>query len=447
MNSIRVKNFKSVIDSGKFQLRPLTLLAGINSSGKTSLLQALLLLKQSINAGSKILLTNGPYLTSNEPLELVRGKKRNNTINISLTLDADSFLNPRVYEQFINEENHGLASVELQIDVVANGTTVLHNLSCLFRYKQTEETASVLVKRKKTGLYTISFSSPQMVGLDDDEKIKKMDNCALTFHSFLPIFAEWERNGKPDTRALYVMKNLESDLDKFFSSLFYMGPQRVKPVLARGYSQTTFADVGIDGQYTRFLYEENKNKEISGYEKGETLQILCNRWICQKMELARSIDVQRDSNKLYRTIITNNDGLSVDLCQMGFGLSQILPIVVQGFLLHAGDTLIVEDPDVHMHPRIQALLVDFFIDLLKHGRNIVIETHSDHIVTRLRRRISDGTISKDEVNLSFVENEQEGSVYRFIDLEEDGSFADSLPKGFLDVQEEDFMAIIDQRNH
>ena len=189
MNSIRVKNFKSVIDSGKFQLRPLTLLAGINSSGKTSLLQALLLLKQSINAGSKILLTNGPYLTSNEPLELVRGKKRNNTINISLTLDADSFLNPRVYEQFINEENHGLASVELQIDVVANGTTVLHNLSCLFRYKQTEETASVLVKRKKTGLYTISFSSPQMVGLDDDEKIKKMDNCALTFHSFLPIFA------------------------------------------------------------------------------------------------------------------------------------------------------------------------------------------------------------------------------------------------------------------
>ena len=97
MNSIRVKNFKSVIDSGKFQLRPLTLLAGINSSGKTSLLQALLLLKQSINAGSKILLTNGPYLTSNEPLELVRGKKRNNTINISLTLDADSFLNPRVY--------------------------------------------------------------------------------------------------------------------------------------------------------------------------------------------------------------------------------------------------------------------------------------------------------------------------------------------------------------
>ena len=163
------------------------------------------------------------------------------------------------------------------------------------------------------------------------------------------------------------------------------------------------------------------------------------------MGLARNMDVQRDVNKLYRTIITNNDGLAVDLCQMGFGLSQILPIIVQGLLLNRGETLIVEDPDVHMHPLVQALLVDFFIDLVEHGRRVIVETHSDHLVTRLRRRLAENMISKDIVNLSFVVNEGRGSEYRFINMKQDGSFVDRLPKGFLDSQENDFMEMIASR--
>jgi len=90
-------------------------------------------------------------------------------------------------------------------------------------------------------------------------------------------------------------------------------------------------------------------------------------------------------------------------------------------------------------------LVDFFIDLVKHGRKVIVETHSDHLVTRLRRRIADGTISKEEVNLSFVEHNGEGSEYRFIEMKQDGSFVERLPKGFLDSQENDFMEMIASR--
>ena len=87
MNSIRVKNFKSVVDSKTFELRPLTVLAGVNSSGKSSLLQALLLLKQTMDSGSlEVLKTTGPYVVANEPLDLARGKKRSNTIGISLNI-------------------------------------------------------------------------------------------------------------------------------------------------------------------------------------------------------------------------------------------------------------------------------------------------------------------------------------------------------------------------
>ena len=449
MNSISVRNFKSVIDSGTFELRPLTVLAGVNSSGKSSLLQAMLLLKQTLEAGSKDTLKTigGPYVVANEPLDLAYGKKRSNVISITLTIDAEEFEDQSDYTRYVDVMDARLSNIELQVDVVATGKSILNGLTCTINYNGDVAPATIQLRRlqKSGNFYAIKFSSPLMVGYGDNERLKNIDSCTLSFHSFLPIFAEWTRKGQADIRPIVVLKTLEADLTCYLKKYCYIGPQREKPDLARSYDSTTFKNVGVDGHNTRFLYEANKNVKIDGYGDGETLQTLCNTWVCDKMGLARNMDVQRDSNKLYRTIITNNEGLSVDLCQMGFGLSQILPIVVQGLLLHKGETLIVEDPDVHMHPKVQALLVDFFIDLMKHGRKVVIETHSDHIVTRLRRRIADGTVLKEDVNLSFVENSENGSEYRFIDMESDGSFLNELPKGFLDSQENDFMAIIAQR--
>lgn len=448
MNSISVRNLKSVADSGAFELRPLTVLAGINSSGKSTLLQALLLLKQTIDAGSKdVLKITGPYVVANEPLDLARSKKRSNVIGVSLSIDAKEFIDETEYTRYAKEENARLKNVEIHIEVVANGKSILNSLICTINYTNGIEPATIQIKRnqKVADLYLIRFSSPLMLGFGNNERLENMTGCTLSFHSFLPIFAEWTRKGQPDIRSIAVLKTLEIDLLRYLKSFCYIGPQREKPDLALSYDSTTFENVGVDGHNTRFLYEAKKNMPMDGYDSGETLHTMCKFWVCDKMGLARNMDVQRDTNKLYRTIITNNDGLNVDLCQMGFGLSQILPIVVQGLLLHKGETLIVEDPDVHMHPQVQAILVDFFIDLVKHGRRVVVETHSDHIVTRLRRRIADETISKESVNLSFVENGENGSEYRFIDMESDGSFTNTLPKGFLDSQENDFMEIIAQR--
>ena len=448
MNSIKVTNFKSIHDSGTFELRPLTVLAGINSSGKSSLLQALLLLKQTMAAGTTDRLKiTGPYVVANLASDLVRNKKKGGAIGITLTISAKDLENGKEYAVFAPEPDLRMKELEVQVAISVNGKTELKSLECNIRYYDSDKEAYIKVKRnsKQDNLFTIRFTSPLMVGLDDSEKIRKMDDCTLDFHSFIPVFAEWKRQDRQETRTLAIMKIVERDLYIHLKSHCYLGPQRVRPELARSYDSIGFENVGIDGENTRFIYEQNKNVQMPGYGKGETLQVLCNNWICQKMGLARSMDVQRDANKLFRTIITNNDGLAVDLCQMGFGLSQILPIVVQGLMLYEDWTLIVEDPDVHMHPKVQALLVDFFIDLVKHGRRVIIETHSDHIVTRLRRRIADGTISTGDVNLSFVENSEEGSHYRFIDMEKDGSFVNELPEGFLDVLENDFMAIIAQR--
>ena len=273
-----------------------------------------------------------------------------------------------------------------------------------------------------------------------------MDKCKLTFRDFIPIFAEGEAGGGNVVRSLIVMKVLYSIIESVMENIHYVGAQRIKPKLAQSYSNTDFREVGTDGQMTRFLLNERKNAHVAGYDDNVGgLAALCKKWICDKMHLAKDIDVVKDSNKLYRTLITNNDGLQVDLCQMGFGLSQILPFVVQGFLTPVGGTLIVEDPDVHMHPKVQADVVDFFIDLMQHGRNVLIETHSDHIVTRLRRRITDETLTTDKVNIIFVENGKDGSSYPSIGISENGAFTSELPKDFLDTQNNDNKEILRER--
>ena len=148
MNSIRVKNFKSVVDSKTFELRPLTVLAGVNSSGKSSLLQALLLLKQTMDSGSlEVLKTTGPYVVANEPLDLARGKKRSNTIGISLNIDVSEFIDKSDYTRFANVNGASLKSVDLQIDVTANGKTVLNNLVCTINYGNGVESAFIQIKR------------------------------------------------------------------------------------------------------------------------------------------------------------------------------------------------------------------------------------------------------------------------------------------------------------
>ena len=419
MIKLTIENFKSIGCVTDFELRPMTVLAGINSSGKSSLLQALLLLKQSMESDTKDLLRlNGPYVEATSLTDLVRMKKRGGQIKMAMTIDGREI--PSSYRNVdFSPNGKALVAVSFELVFSANGQNHLESLNSTWKFEGTEEEVMFMAKRSK---------------------------ALGTFKDYIPIFAEGEAGGGNVVRSLIVMKVLHSIIESVMENIHYVGAQRIKPKLAQSYSNTYFRDVGTDGQMTRFLLNERKNAHVAGYDDNVGgLAALCKKWICDKMHLAKDIDVVKDSNKLYRTLITNNDGLQVDLCQMGFGLSQILPFVVQGFLTPVGGTLIVEDPDVHMHPKVQADIVDFFIDLMQHGRNVLIETHSDHIVTRLRRRITDESLTTDKVNVVFVENGKDGSSYPSIGISENGAFTSELPKDFLDTQTNDNKEILRER--
>lgn len=445
---ISISNFKSISKVQDFELKPMTLLAGVNSSGKTSLLQALLLLKQTFEGDSGSLLDiDGEYVKANELKDLIHQKDKSRRLQLGLEFEADEIINKDEYSVY-DDAGRAISSISFYLIFSVNGSIHLDNLILYLWYEDGEDNGNFQIiasQRKKS--FSITVTNPSMVspGVKPNRKGAYTDYMLSFKNGFLPLFAE-KTNAQGDTEvaSLIIMKTLKTTLEHFFEKIYYVGPQRVKPVLSRSYDKMSFDKVGIDGEYTRFLLNEHKKDIVEGYNK-ELIEVV-RLWIVDKMHLASDIIVSKDTNKRYRTTIKNDAGVNVDLCHMGFGLSQILPVVVQGLLVPVGGTLIVEDPDVHMHPNVQAMMVNFFSDLIRHGRRVIVETHSDHIVTRLRLLIAQGDIlNKEEVNVCFVTNSEGHSEYMSLPLTEGGLFFGQLPEGFLDSQDRDFQDMIRAR--
>jgi predicted ATPase len=137
-----------------------------------------------------------------------------------------------------------------------------------------------------------------------------------------------------------------------------------------------------------------------------------------------------------------NDSLH-DLTHVGVGVSQVLPILVLSLLAARDSTLIFEQPELHLHPRVQTRLAEFFVSMTNLGKQCVVETHSEYLINRLRylSALTQGRSIADKVVIYFVENENGRSRYRPIRINEFGVIPD-WPKGFFDENEENSAALL-----
>ena len=436
---LTVSGFKSISRVERFSFRKLTLLAGVNSSGKSSLIQALLLLKQTFESNSIEVINHfGDFVKANEPIDLIYNKDKNRKLHYVLSLDKSEISNADSYCQYL-PEGEMLHTLDIILDFSVNKNFKLDSLQLDLWYGEEGERKELFcVKGTSKGkTYSIGVSNVSMVNQNGVTNKNNIAGYTLSYkYGFLPFYGE----RRAEFTSLTIIKDLSETLADFFKNIYYIGPQRVKPVLARSYDKLEYDNVGIDGEYTRFLINEQKNTIVQGYK--EDLLSLITYWIVERMHLAQEISVIRDTSKRYRVIVRNESKVKVDLDQTGFGLSQILPIITQGLLTPVGGVLIVEDPDAHMHPSVQAELVNFFADLVAHGRKIIVESHSDHLVTRMRLLLAKQEIKPTDVNACFVSNAEGHSEYLSCALTEEGMFSEPLPEGFMDTQENDFKDII-----
>lgn len=235
----------------------------------------------------------------------------------------------------------------------------------------------------------------------------------------------------------------------FTNRIRYLSANRIPPTMLFGAgNNSSWSEVGVYGENVAPAIQEYSGKNISFWnpykqaiEENSMLEALVV-WL-QFFELVNRVDTEsRGKLGTLLKIYTSGIDKEFDLTSVGFGTSQILPILVQGLLTPPNSIFIVEQPEVHLHPRVQSQLADFFLSLARAGVQCIIETHSEHIVNRLRLRIVEdiGTETLDLIRIYFVEKIDSETYFRDVQANEYGAIA-KWPEGFFDQVENEHLKI------
>lgn len=242
----------------------------------------------------------------------------------------------------------------------------------------------------------------------------------------------------------------------FISNLKYLGPLRDEPRSLYPFSISDMNDLGNKGQRTAAVLDTNKDKRVrfiapesindskKGYRQTtRTLKAAVASWL-KYLGVAEDIETH-DRGKHGHELKVFLEGTSnaQDLPHVGVGVSQVLPILVICLLSEPDTTVIIEQPELHLHPMVQTRLADFFICMAKLDVQCVVETHSEHILNRLRVRIAEdpNNTLQNLAKIYFGEKTDGQTAFRNVEINEFGAIQ-NWPEGFFDQNQDESERIL-----
>ena len=409
ITELRAQNFKSWANTGKLRFAPLTGFFGANSSGKTSILQVLLLLKQTVERPRK-----WPP-DRNEPLYFG---------NASSLVNLGSF--DDVIHQHSEDLNLGVSvswklSEEMKID---------EHLTDSISFS-----TSIGKKYNHPVLESCSYTANgQSWKLERDAV-----GCMLKFPDFLVRSGYSAYSGGSIAASPYRFYGVEApddhhetllplidSLESLFNQFFYLGPLRDNPRPHYNWAGKPPGGVGRHG-------EDMVSALFSSRLRSSDLDEHVPKWL-QSLGLIdsyRLAPVPR-TQKDYEFLVTKHKGgPEVRLTDVGFGVSQVLPVLILCYYAPKGSILILEQPEAHLHPKVQSELGDVLIDAVKNRKlQIILESHSEHLVHRLMLRTAEEQLSVDDTALYFCHINEGVSEIERLQVDEYGNIS-NWPQGFF----------------
>ena len=547
LTRIYIENFKGISSEVQIDLKPVTLLFGANSVGKSTIMQALQYVREVLernNANPDRTLQGGDFVDLGGFRNLVhlRDTARHITIQIDLSLGGQGLpdLVPEAFDDWqtddsrvwafynlLHETRSRIESVSVKLviawshlrdqavvigyQVGANGEWLaeinatddgrdvsisINEINSIFMHPFSQEDLDKkLDYLRKTADSAVSGDAgthiiethytvwPHIIETVTNAGMEKtgegLREWLSGFDSALPRLGELLHIPAPDVigaENVYIAREFTA----FISSLIvgpgllmrdelrrmrYVGPIRHVP--ARDFDASLTKDEagwadGLAGWETLLTGQQSLIDDVSRWmadeDKLNTGYAIERRWVrevrSEWLDLIGSDDLNPQRKwMLYKTIeslltkpriglIDTKSGLEMQSRDVGIGISQVLPVVVAA-LEPSASLVMVEQPELHIHPSVQVGLGDLLIySVYRHNMNFLIETHSEHLILRLLRRIRETSagdlppdflpVSPDMIGVYYVDRGENGVQIKSLPVDESGEFTESWPKGFFD---------------
>ena len=427
ITAISVKGFKSLAKESRIEIRPLTILAGANSSGKSSIMQPLLLLKQTLEASYDPgpLLLNGPnakFTSANQFISRLQQNSERQSFSVSV--ETSEKRKHRISFTVSKDQ-----TIEIRDMVVVYGDNSLH----LTPEQSADDIEKAVSKIFSEGTKEIGYFKKSLIKLSYPmvKRKLKLKLVVVRNRCFLDVMLE-----SADDIPLHKIMSV-----KFFS---FVPDQELRRMIhipglrgnpERVYNRTvTGPDFpGIFEHYVATIiaqWQEKKDNRLQALETmledlGLTREISAKGVNDTQIELqvGRLPKAERDGSDL------------VNIADVGFGVSQVLPVLVALLVAEKAQLVYLEQPELHLHPRSQYALAKILAETAKRGVKLVVETHSALLLRQVQTLMAKEDIDPNSVKLHwFSRNPEDGTTsVQSADLDENGAFGD-WPEDFGDVE-------------
>ena len=537
INSISAKNYKG-FGSLDLTIKPLTVLLGSNSCGKSSIINLILMLTQSIDTQEELLSPlriNGLLVGLGEPDNIIRGRDEKNILEISISIDDRHDNNSSSYdyswmtfdtcrEEFLSYLGHFIRKATSDNNTL--GKTIINK--DILNYNETDnnrtyKSISLMLKKIRDADKTTKISCPSKGArdylinskyqrtrdiLEVVDSVSKQSTKAKSFHYSIQLSKESKKKLSISTMKILndddkiiisidapknggikitsdiidngILKNSKNDIldsininsltfsKKQNEHLFHSFPFSIfskNPVasfvaslidccafqLQDGINKNNILHVSplrafpqryylLDKTIRRTELDTANGTELAEILKRNTDVLLKINNLLSTFDLKMRVD---NINDVIHKITVIQDNVELEITDVGFGISQVIPILVQAFISPPGSITIIEQPEIHLHPRMQAWLVDALIEeALSNKKRFIIETHSESIIRRIRRRVVENTFNLRDSDVIIYDIQKDKNQCSFLKEIEIKSNGDILwPDGFLDIEIEDLKSI------
>lgn len=406
-----IKNFKLFKDETYIPLSKINLLTGINGRGKSTVLQTLLLMKQSPDhdrTTSKIIF-NGNYVKLGSYKD-VKNIESNENIELSFKYHDFSIK----YSLKPNESDPVVADIEYieSVDYDSKFRLYLRRNEDFFLGELYENGQK---NEFRAYLHDLFISSTTLI----QKKLKVCETLKETLNFSKIHYVSADRIGP---QLYYQEKSI-----KDFPSVGSLGEDTVNALFH--YEDKTVGSGFIDN-INRFFH-------VVTEDIGKTVGLQTEFWL-DKLFGGAKYEIKRVEEANLLTFGISSDGTFnyYKPTNVGFGYTYILPIIVAGLIAKSGEIFIVENPEAHLHPYAQSILSKFLTLVSLNGVQVIIESHSEHILNGLRIPVYDKIIPSDDLNVLYFDRNLGEKPFIKIPIEKDGGIQD-WPSDFFDQSTKD----------